>query len=188
MADLIGIVFKPGGFPAFAGDRADRFSNLSVGLTDIWGSAAADLRDGLREVPSPDGKFSLLESFLINRLAGNSPRHWAVDFALNRFARANGIATVAEVADDIGWSMRRFSQIFREQVGLSPKIWCRLRRFHTALRQLHTGNEMRWAELAIDCGYYDQSHFSNEFRAFSGVDVTTYQTRRGQWVNHIAAD
>jgi AraC-like DNA-binding protein len=28
---------------------------------------------------------------------------------------------------------------------------------------------VRWSELALACGYYDQSHFINEFRAFSGV-------------------
>ena len=42
--------------------------------------------------------------------------------------------------------------------------------------------------LALDCGYYDQSHFANEFRAFSGVDATTYFARRTLWANHIAAD
>jgi len=38
---------------------------------------------------------------------------------------------------------------------------------------------MRWAELAIDCGHYHESHFANEFRALSGIDTTTYQARRG---------
>jgi AraC-like DNA-binding protein len=51
---------------------------------------------------------------------------------------------------------------------------------------LHAGSEVRWPELALDCGYYDQSHFANEFRAFSGVDATTYSARRTIWANHIA--
>ncbi len=146
------------------------------------------MRDRLRAIPLPADKLATLGSFLAERLADRRQPHRAVDYALDRFSQAAGIASVAEVADEIGWSMRRFSQIFREQVGLSPKVWCRLRRFQTALRQLHAGSEMRWAELAIDCGYYDQSHFCNEFKAFSGIDITTYQARRSQWINHIAAD
>lgn len=95
---------------------------------------------------------------------------------------------MSETARQIGWSERRFSQVFREEVGLAPKVWCRIQRFQRAVRQLHNGTDIRWAELALDCGYYDQSHFANEFRAFSGVDVTTYTARRTVWANHISAD
>jgi AraC-like DNA-binding protein len=83
-------------------------------------------------------------------------------------------------------SERRFSQIFREEVGLSPKVWCRIQRFQRAVRMLHSGAEVPWADLALDCGFYDQSHFANEFRAFSGVDATTYSASRTRWANHIA--
>lgn len=188
MADLIGIVFKPGGFTPFAGDKADRFSNASIHLDDIWGTRAGALRDRLREIAAPAGKIAAMERFLTRRFAGSLARNRCVDHALARFDQAAGIASVAEMAEDIGWSLRRFSQVFREQVGLSPKTWCRLRRFQQAIRQLHAGTEMRWAELALECGYYDQSHFANEFKAFSGVDATTYQARRGVWANHIPAD
>jgi AraC-like DNA-binding protein len=54
------------------------------------------------------------------------------------------------------------------------------------VRQLYSGAEVPWAELALDCGYYDQSHFANEFRAFSGIDATTYSSSRTRWANHIA--
>jgi AraC-like DNA-binding protein len=54
--------------------------------------------------------------------------------------------------------------------------------------QLHAGVDLPWAEMALDCGYYDQSHFANEFRAFSGIDATTYSARRTLWANHIPVD
>jgi AraC-like DNA-binding protein len=192
MADLIGVVFEPGGFPAFASDAADRFSNLSIDLEDIWGIRARSLRDRLREVPDPKGKLRCFEAFLLerfaNRLCESAPlRDNVVNFALDRFACAPLVSSVRDVAQRTGWSERRFSQVFREQVGLSPKVWCRIQRFQRAVRQLHAGVEVPWPELALDCGYYDQSHFANEFRAFSGVDATTYSARRTVWANHIAA-
>lgn len=188
MADLFGIVFRPGAFTSFAGDKADRFSNLSVGLDDVWGRFAGELRSRLREVAAPAEKLALAEKLLVQRFSAAHGVDPAIGFALKRFSSAENIASVAEIAQEIGWSLRRFSQNFREQVGLSPKVWCRLQRFQQAIRQLHAGEEMRWAELALDCGYYDQSHFANEFKAFSGVDATTYKARRGQWANHIRAD
>jgi AraC-like DNA-binding protein len=193
MADLIGIVFEPGGFPAFAFDAADLFSNRSVDLEDVWGIQARSLRDRLREIPTPPGKLRCLEGFLWNgfekRMVGPRPvRHSVVTFALRQFSQIPSVVTVSEVARSTGWSERRFSQVFREEVGLTPKVWCRIQRFQRAIRQLHTGVDVPWSEVALSCGYYDQSHFANEFRAFSGVDVTTYSAQRTRWANHIAAE
>ena len=192
MADLIGIVFRPGGFPLFAADAADRFSNRSVDLEEVWGARTRALRDRLREVPTPQARLRCLEAHLADvfraRLLEPRPvHHCAVAFALERFARTPSLFTVRDVARSTGWSERRFSQIFREEVGLSPKVWCRIQRFQRAVQQLHAGVDVPWAELALNCGFYDQSHFANEFRAFSGVDATTYSARRTQWANHISA-
>jgi AraC-like DNA-binding protein len=193
MADLIGVVFEPGAFPLFASDAADLFSNRSVDLEGVWGPQARTLRDRLREIASPQARLECFEAFLTAafraRLMEPRPmRHCAVTYALRRFAHAPSIATVRDVARGTGWSERRFSQVFREEVGLTPKVWCRIQRFQRAVRQLHAGVDVRWAELALSCGFYDQSHFANEFRAFSGVDVTTYSARRTMWANHIATD
>ncbi|HEY6251665.1 MAG TPA: DUF6597 domain-containing transcriptional factor, partial [Candidatus Angelobacter sp.] len=65
MADLIGIVFHPGGFAPFASDAVDLFSNQSIALEDVWGPAARGLRDRLRETVSPHAKFCVLEDFLL---------------------------------------------------------------------------------------------------------------------------
>ncbi len=194
MADLMGIVFEPGGFAPFASDAVDLFSNQSVSLEDAWGPMARGLRDRLREIADVRTRLRFLERFLAQRLAARLAQRgkWRcggeVAFAVQAFGRAPGIATVREMARQTGWSERRFSQVFRETVGLSPKTWCRVQRFQRAVQQLHAGGEVRWAELALDCGFYDQSHFANEFRAFSGIDATTYSARRTQWANHIAVE
>jgi AraC-like DNA-binding protein len=191
MASLIGISFKPGGFAAFAGDAVDRFSNLSIPLEAAWGAASLNMRNCLRETDDIRTRFRIIEAFLLERLATCARPHAGarqrlVGFALENFSAAPALSTVREVARSTGLSERRFSQIFREEVGLSPKVWCRIQRFQRAVRMLHSGADLPWAELALDCGFYDQSHFANEFRAFSGVDATTYSANRTRWVNHIA--
>jgi AraC-like DNA-binding protein len=191
MADLIGIVFSPGGFTAFASDAAHYFSNKTVALDSIWGGDTHRLRDRLRALGSPQDRLLYLERFLAARFTSQldrRPRPPQIQYALRYFAHNPGIASVREAARQTGWSERRFSQVFREEVGLTPKVWCRIQRFQHAVRQLHAGADVRWAELALDCGYYDQSHFANEFRAFSGVDATTYSAHRTIWANHIRAD
>jgi AraC-like DNA-binding protein len=187
MADLIGIVFHPGGFDPFVSDSAHLFSNRSVGLEDVWGDTAPSLRNRLLEVSSPNARLRCLEEFLLRRFTGRISRHRIVEFALNSFERSPGLATVREAARSTGWSERRFSQVFREQVGFSPKTWTRILRFQRVVQQLHAGGDVPWAEMALDCGYYDQSHFANEFRAFSGIDASTYSAHRTVWANHVAA-
>jgi len=191
MASLIGISFKPGGFAAFAGDAVDRFSNLSIPLDAAWGAASLSLRSRLRETDDIRTRFRIVEAFLLERLTTCArpqadSRRQLVEFAVSNFGNAPVLSTVSEVARRAGLSERRFSQIFREEVGLSPKVWCRIQRFQRAVRMLHSGADVHWAELALDCGFYDQSHFANEFRAFSGVDASTYSASRTRWVNHIA--
>jgi AraC-like DNA-binding protein len=53
---------------------------------------------------------------------------------------------------------------------------------------MHRGADVPWAELALTCGYYDQSHFANDFRAFSGLSATDYSTTNRIWANHIPLD
>jgi AraC-like DNA-binding protein len=189
MTDLIGVVFEPGGFACFVPEPVDLFTNRSVDLEAVWGSSARGLRDRLREVRDPESRLCCLEQFLLARFAMRQPmttRAGTLALALARFRNTPSSATVCEVARDSGLSERRFSQIFREQVGFSPKAWCRIQRFQHAVRIIHSGVDVRWAELSLDCGFYDQSHFANEFRAFSGVDATTYSLLRTQWANHIS--
>ena len=110
-------------------------------------------------------------------------RHPAVAFALERF---NGQApTIGSVTRHIGLSPRRFIQLFDDEVGLTPKLFCRVRRFQGVLPLIHGGRSADWADLALQCGYFDQAHFSHDFRAFSGVSPTTYLANQGEFPNHL---
>jgi AraC-like DNA-binding protein len=194
MADLIGIVFQPGGMAPFFRETAHAFSNRSIALEDVWGSRAVGLRERLQECTTPEAKLATLEVALREEVSSRGfldprpSRNLIVEFALREFAGAPVAASIRDVAARTGWSERRFSQIFREEVGMSPKVWCRIQRFQRAVRQLHSGGDLPWTDLALQCGYYDQAHFSNDFRAFSGINPTTYSAGRTQWANHVALD
>jgi AraC-like DNA-binding protein len=98
------------------------------------------------------------------------------------------MVAVHDLARTTGLSARRLSQLFRENIGTAPKIYCRILRFQQAVWQLHRGVDIPWTELALACGYYDQAHFANDFRAFSGLSPTSYSTATRPWSNHIELD
>jgi len=42
-----------------------------------------------------------------------------------------------------------------------------------------------WAEMAANCGYYDQAHLIREFRSFSGLTPASYLSKRGPFLNYL---
>jgi AraC-like DNA-binding protein len=76
---------------------------------------------------------------------------------------------VSAVAVDLGVSERHLRRVFREAVGMSPKTFAKLTRFHRALRAARREAHPRWASIAAHAGYYDQAHLIAEFRAITGV-------------------
>jgi len=179
---VMGIWFKPGGAFRFMSLPASEIRDQHVALDDIWGAFANELRDQLVAAPTPAAKFAITERALMDRFTRGRDHHAAVRFALSQFGR---IARVTPVIDAIGISARRFEQVFHEQVGLTPKLFCRIRRFQRVLHLINEQRDIDWTDVALSCGYFDQPHFINDFQAFSGINPTEYVARGSRYVNHV---
>ena len=188
MQSLIGVVFRPGGARPFFDLPAGEFANRVVPLHAIWGGGAACLRARLQETPGGTERIAVLEAALQERLAQRRGLHAAVEFGLDEFARNPCARGVIEVARNAGLSRRRFAGLFREQVGLAPKLYCRLRRFQQVVRRIAAGAPVDWAELALDGGYCDQAHMANEFRDFAGVSPGAWLASERPFRNHAVLD
>ncbi len=182
---LIAAHFKPGGgFPLF-GRVVRELRDLSVPLDDVWGRDAQELRDRLLETPRPDARFCAFEDFLASRLDASRAGHRAVRYARTEFQTATGRLSVAEVTERVGLSSRRFIELFRNEVGLTPKVFARVARFRRALRAIESSADVDWAALAASCEYFDQAHFIHDFRAFSGTSPSAYLRDRTANLNHV---
>jgi len=184
-ASVIGAHFKPGGAFPFFKLPAGEFHNQHLSLDLVWGTDARDLRDRLLEAATPEGKFQIFEECLLAHASKPLLRHPAVSFALNEFGDVRRAPSIAHVTDQIGLSSRRFIDVFNDQVGLTPKLFCRVRRFQKVLRRIGMGRELNWTRVALDCGYFDQAHFIHDFRAFSGLSPTAYAAHRTEHLNHV---
>jgi AraC-like DNA-binding protein len=182
---VAGVHFKPGGAFPFLGLPAGELHNSMVSLEDLWGRLADQLRERLLEAATPQAKFRLLEQSLLEQAAERLERHPAVAFALHELHRLPHTRTIADVTGQIGLSAKRFIQVFSGEVGLTPKLFCRVRRFQTVLRAIGKGRPVEWAAVAADCGYFDQAHFIHDFRAFSGINPSTYIAQRTEHLNHV---
>jgi len=183
---VMGVHFKPGGGFPFFGMPAGEFQGIGVPLDLVWGGFAGEVRDRLLEAKTHGAKYRILENALLERVRGRLGKHPAVRFALDAFGRAEAPSSVAAVTDQIGLSPRRFIEVFRNEVGLTPKLYCRIRRFQNVVAMIHKLPEPDLADMALSCGYYDQAHFIHDFRAFSGVSPSAYLKYRTSSRNHVA--
>ncbi|WP_353070476.1 helix-turn-helix domain-containing protein [Tunturibacter empetritectus] len=180
--ELAGIVIRPGGFTGLFNERADLLFRQSAALEDVWRGTqvAADVSN----LQTPIQKLRHLDEELSRLVQARSHRSEIANYAVHLF-RNKGLS-VSKCAHSIGISERWLSQIFREEVGIAPRLWCRIQRFQDITRSLRDGTKVPLADLASSCGYYDQSHFANDFRAFAGLDATAYAAQTGRCQNHIS--
>jgi AraC-like DNA-binding protein len=182
---VMGIWFKPGGAFRFMRAPASELRDAHVALDDVWGASADELREQLLDAPTPASKFAITERALLDRFMEGRDQHAAVRFALSQFGT---VARVTPIVDAIGISARRFEQLFFEQVGLTPKVFCRVRRFQRVLHLINEQTDVDWSDVALACGYFDQSHFIHDFQSFSGINPTEYVTRGSRYINHVPMD
>jgi AraC-like DNA-binding protein len=183
-ASTIGVHFKPGGaFPFFRVPPVE-LSNQSVALEALWGAASARLRERLLVAPTPQQKFLVLEQCLLEQLTKPLEHHPAVSFAVQQF-RCAPHGPVLPMAEAVGFSQRRFIQLFCGEVGLTPKLFCRVSRFQRVIQTAHSLDYINWAEMALDCGYYDQAHFNHDFQEFAGITPVKYLDQKTPHVNHV---
>jgi AraC-like DNA-binding protein len=174
LRSAMGVVFRPGGAHVFLGTLTDGFHNKNTSLDLIWGSMVRTLRDRLRTANDRAEKFRLIEVALLEHRNERLQLDAAVRYALQEFVRRPKIPTVRELAHEAGLSRRRFSQLFREQIGLTPKVYCRLQRFQNTLKLIASRASVDWAQLALEAGYCDQAHLAHEFHDFSGLSPSAY--------------
>lgn len=181
-ADVIGVLFRPGGVFRVLSAPAEQYKDAQVPLESIFDRN--DVRDELIAAGTPAARFFYLEKFLLGRLLRSQPLHRAVRYALRAFEK-DSFLSVADVRESIGLSERRFSRVFSEQVGLTPKLFQRIRRFQRTMASLPSRGEINWAATATAGGYYDQAHLINDFRLFSSVTPADFFARRIVQRNHL---
>ena len=154
----IGVHFNPGAYP-FVGNATVDLADASAPLGDLWGRAAHELSERFAGMVTPEDRFRVLEHALLARLPGAFvPRH-PIRRALDLFQRSSGLMSVADIVERVGLSRRRFVDDFRSEVGLSPKAFCRLRRFSAVLDLISSlkDKNIDWADVAHTVGYTRRS-------------------------------
>ncbi|MGC4770856.1 helix-turn-helix domain-containing protein [Micromonospora sp. DT44] len=155
-------------------------TNRAVGLDQLPDGWLDRLRGRLADAGGWPQRFALLDAALADRLALTPPVDARLIGAWRWLMASGGRDGVGALATQLGWSRRHLAARFRAEIGLPPKTAARLLRFqraHAVLRGVDatagphpgSGRPVDWAEVAVRCGYYDQSHLIRDFHQFAGA-------------------
>jgi AraC-like DNA-binding protein len=174
----VGAFFRPARVAPSLGVPISDLTDQTVAIDDVWGTAGSRLPSELCELDEA-ARVGRLESVLLTRLARARQPAGALDVEglAASVLRRQGRVTIDAMARAAGVSRQHLSREFRQRIGIPPKLYSRLARFHSLLVYAGSRARVDWARVAADMGYADQSHMIAEVRQFSGLTPQTLASR-----------
>jgi len=167
----VGAYLLPAQAKRFIETPACELTDRILLLADLWGPSGVSLEARIADARSDDDRVRHIELALIERLKVSANHGSAVNVSrLAAFVQQRrGSVSVVELADSAGVTRQHLGRIFQEEIGVPPKLFCRLARFRAALACASQEVKNDGAGMAAELGYTDQSHMIAEFREFSGL-------------------
>jgi AraC-like DNA-binding protein len=153
---------------------SEELTNRTIEISDFLGNEGLILKNDIVNAGGNDKRVEILSQFLFGKMKYTIDRDDGVCAGVQQIVRHKGGLSIDTLINDIGISGRQFDRRFIKGVGIPPKVFSRLIRFHSTLQLPRQMAVKNLTELALYAGYYDQSHFIREFKTFSGLSPKDY--------------
>jgi AraC-like DNA-binding protein len=176
---LVGVHFKPWGMSPFVDLAATELRDRWVPVDDVWRRSLDRIRNQVGDIASATETLRVLEEELRSRFAAASSRGLdLVQHTGGRLETFHGAIPAGALADAAGVSGNHLATQFKSHVGVTPKRVARIYRFARLILSVDALRPVDWSHLAHTAGYFDQAHFSREFKDFTGHTPTQYLALR----------
>jgi AraC-like DNA-binding protein len=185
---VLGVRFWPGGAYPFLQIPQHEITGRVLDLDTVLGSFGRELHSRIADTASDAGRFRLVEKVLLMRLNQFRKPDDRLSKAISLILQAGGCLPMDALASSIGVNSRGLDRTFNTRVGIPPKTLCRIIRFQQVFKMLEQQRAgLKWSQIALSCGYYDQSHFIKEFKVFAGKEPTAYLAEQNAMSEHFIA-
>jgi AraC-like DNA-binding protein len=194
---LLGIRFTPGGALPFFPIPPGELTNRIEPLADVSTALDRELSGRPYDARESQEKIAIVEALLLRQMSAKEEKGASLHNAISEIVSSGGQISVDRLANDLGISGRQLERRFLNEVGIGPKLLCRILRFQQVFRAVER-EDKNWARIAADCGYYDQAHLIRDFRQFAGqtpsvlfehftrfTEVFTRKQRRSDFYNTL---
>jgi AraC-like DNA-binding protein len=176
--NFLAIRFLPGGFLHFFDIPTYHFTDQIIPLEMISRRREHTFTERLAGENHISDQIKLLESYLGHLLMMNNRHEQAVRIALCNILKHRGNIGISQLSRSANSSQRQLCRKFKKCIGVSPKSFCRIIRFQSILRMLPSHSRCNLLFIALDGGYYDQSHFIHEFNSYYGLNPSEFLKRK----------
>ncbi len=161
---LIGFQLKPCAFFEIFGLNASRFTDDIVDFQKIDSVGHEFILRNLKGESSITTIISTISGYLLNNAGYHDCAY--IPAVIKYMKERNGLVRVNELADKFNQPSRQLRRNFLKIIGLSPKYYAKIIQLNTALELIRNNDESKLTELALESGYYDQSHFIKDFHRY----------------------
>lgn len=183
-----GVRFFPGGASFFHGLPLNLFTDRRLSLEECWPEKMEELRERIAITEHFEQRVQIMDEYLrllsIRRNIVNV-NHEMMKNVLHRIFVDGGRMSVQELAMREVVSERKLHRKFAEWIGISPKRFSEVVRFHRVLCDIQQGQSTDGVTLAQNHGFYDQAHLIRHFRKFYGETPLTAAKEHGQMLSDL---
>ena len=168
------VFLQPAALYLLFGLPVTELTNRHYEASGLMGSAVSELHQRLGNTTHFRDRVHLADRFFKQI---QEPAFNTIEQAANEIVRHRGEYRIADLAQDAGLGIRQFERLFRQSVGVSPKLYSRILRFESALEAKAFRPLTSWTAIAHQFGYYDQMHMIHDFQQLSGETPTGILTK-----------
>lgn len=182
---IVGIVFKAPAMYNFFNWKMVEMVNQRVALEILLGKEAVNLYQAVLSETSAGHRINVLDNFLMKHLKTAKSRLSLIDDAIDIVDNNKGKVAIESVANQVKISRRYLEKKFLEKVGISPKLYARVRRFSVLSNKVALGNIIDWQDMVLEGGYHDQSHLVKEFQEFNQMNPRDYYQKHLELIRFV---
>ncbi len=173
--EMLSVIFQPYAAKLFFDLPASELMNRSIPAEDLEAAFLRELEPRLCDCFGAEQKVQIIESFLLNSLSRKKEYELRrICSSLSLINANRGSAGINDLAASACLSRKQFERSFSEFIGISPKKFQKVIRFQSVLHQKNQHPEISLTGLAVECGYFDQSHMIRDFKQLSGLTPAQY--------------
>jgi AraC-like DNA-binding protein len=164
---IFGVYLYPHSLAQIFKMPAQHFTNALPDLESLLSKEGSMLEERINSAKHVHQRIEIITNFMLKSVSKNEVHIPGIFESIQNIILSAGAMNISELAEQCSLSRRQFERKFKDYAGFSPKQFCRITRFSAALKSFE--NQTSLTQLAYHLGYYDQSHFINDFKKFSGT-------------------
>lgn len=184
---MVIVSFTATGATQLFGISQHELINQIVPIEDVI-SSSVSLKTSLEQgISCEKHATALIENWLLRQRAKKKDFQYAanIDFACSLIQLHNGNIRIKKVCNEAGMSQTNLQDHFKEMIGTSPKLYCRIIRFIALYQYILTHNHVEWSDLVYRYSFFDQAHFIRDFKTFFGYTPSKIHLANGNVAKKI---